>query len=127
MTTEEKNKIVSDFQNMSEAESAVRLTMQSVHDIEVVYATLTDQSVLAAVFPYTDPCHVWLTPRDLAVFRKIVSTNALTAARFQGPNGYKILDFLTLLYEMQQRRYAEIAKAERDELNAIYKKHQLSL
>lgn len=111
---------------MTNLQIIIRTTMARIQDIEAVFSTILDKTTLAAVFPHTDPLHVWLTTSDLAIFRQAVASGTMKEARFRSPTGYRVLDFLTLLYEMQQQRYSENVRAEKVELQNLCKKNGIT-
>ena len=83
--------------------------------IEQICGTLTerlqiDQSSVTAL----QGSEVW--PEDLALFKRIVAGGILKPARFRAPMGYKILDFLTLLYHLQEAQREKEWGKEWDEL-----------
>jgi hypothetical protein len=107
---------------MSDSEKTIRNAMYYVHEVERIFGTLTDKNQISNVLPLCDPQTIFLTPYNLEVFKRIVSTCVLSDPKFRPPNGYKILGFLTFLYQKQQTRIGEAQQQERNELNALYLK-----
>lgn len=80
-------------------------TMQRVRMVHRVFGTVTDKHMLRASF-FADPeiDSPTITNEHLIVFRRIVSTGVLKNRAFSPPNGYRILDFLKALQELQERQ-----------------------
>lgn len=88
--------------------------------IEAAIGTLTDRPQLACTELSTlDGCDIW--PQDLATFKRIVERGIMKSANFKPPNGYEILNFLTLLCHLQEEKRERDWQKERDEMNRLFK------
>lgn len=95
-------------------------TMWLVRDVEQVFGTLTDKLRISNDLPKNCP---EIFQEDLQVFRFMVKNGVLKEARFRPPEGYRILDFLTYLSQLQALQSPKTDATQRKELNEIYLKH----
>jgi len=94
--------------------------LERIQAIKQVFGTLTDKMLITPEgIEQADGFDIW--PTDLQLFKYMVENGAFKSAEFKPPNGYKILDFLTLLSHLQDEKRQREWQAEQDELNRLFK------
>ena len=98
---------------MTNNQASIDFLLKRVVSIGHRFGTLTDKT---AIFCAVDLGIPELSQNDLALFKRVVETGAVTTRFFRPPNGYDVLSFLICLRDEQDKRWNDILVGQRDEL-----------
>ena len=97
---------------MTNNQASIDFLLKRVVSIGHRFGTLTDKT---AIFCAVDLGIPELSQNDLALFKRVIETGAVTTRFFRPPNGYDVLSFFIRLKDEQERRMGEAIQAQREE------------